>query len=83
MGFPKLKRVNTVGIRYTKGERNEDHYFEIINNILKVTRDQIFGMAEMGKKKFMLKLNTFATYNELVNEFVGKRLIIDDEHEIE
>ena len=59
MGFPKLKRVNTVGIRYTKGEKDDSHYFMIINDILDVPRSQIFGMADMGKKKFMLKLNTY------------------------
>ena len=42
MGFPKLKCVNTVGIRYTKGERDASHYYEVINNILDVSWDQIF-----------------------------------------
>ena len=26
MGFPKLKRVNTVGIRFTKGDKDDSHY---------------------------------------------------------
>ena len=30
MGFPKIKRVNTVGIRYTKGEREDSYYVKII-----------------------------------------------------
>ena len=83
MGFPKLRRVNTVGIRYTKGERDESQYFEIINNKLFIERDQIYGMAEMGPKKLMVKLNTFATYDRLVKDYVGKTIVIDDEHEVE
>ena len=83
MGFPKLRRVNTVGIRYTTGQRDESHYFQIINNILGVSRDQIYGIAVMGPKQIMLKLHTFFVYNRLVKEFVGKKITLDNEHEIE
>ena len=83
MGLPKLKRVNTVGIRYTKGERDEAHYFQIINNMLDVPRDQIYGIAEMGRKRFMIKLHYYYTYNRLVTDFLGKKLTIDRDHKVE
>ena len=83
MGFPKLKRVNTVGIRYTKGERDEAHYWEIINNKLGVPKDQIYGMAEMGPKRFMVKFHSFFTYNKVVKEFDGKSFTIDNDHDVE
>ena len=83
MGFPKIKRVNTIGIRFTKGERDESHYFEIINNILDIPRNQIYGIAEMGPKRFMVKLNTFSTYDRVVKDYVGTKLSIDDDYEFE
>ena len=81
MGFPKLKRVNTIGIRFTKGEKSGSHYLEIIENVLCVPRDEIYGIAEMGPKKFMLKLKTFSTYNRLIKDFEGKVTKLDDDHE--
>ena len=48
-----------------------------------IERDQIYGMAEMGPKKLMVKLNTFSTYDRLVKDYVGKTIVIDDEHEVE
>ena len=83
MGFPKIKRVNTVGIRFTKGERNDGHYLEIIEHILGIERNEIHGLAEMGPKKFMIKFKALFTYNRIVQEFVGKPITIDDSHEFE
>ena len=81
MGLPKLKRVNTVAIRFTKGERSDAHYLEIIENMLGVERNEIFGLAEMGPKKFMIKFKTFYTNNRIVTSFGGKSIRMDDDHE--
>ena len=47
MDFPKIKHVNTVGIRYTRGEREDSHYAKIIVNVLEVSEDEIGGICEM------------------------------------
>ena len=83
MGFPKIKRVNTVAIRYTKGERHESHYEKIIEHTLNVPIDGIAGICEMGPKRFLLKVSTSNTYQRLCNDFVGKTLIIDNDSEFE
>ena len=76
-----MKRTNTVGIRFTKGKVEDLHYKEIINHLLGVEANEIYGIAPMGPKKFMLKLKTWGTYNRIVNDFVGNNLVIDDDHE--
>ena len=83
MGFPKIKRVNTIGIRYTKGERDESHYEEIIEHILKVSVDGIAGICEWGPKRFILKVSTSNTYLRISNDFVGKTMKIDNDNEFE
>ena len=83
MGFPVLRRENTVGIRFTKGKVEDSHYREIIDHVLGVDSDEIYGMAPMGPKRFMLKVTTWGTYNRIVKDFVGKHLTIDDDHEFE
>ena len=46
-----------------------------------MSRDEIYGIAEMGPKKFMLKLKTYSTYNRLVNDFEGTVNRLDDDNE--
>ena len=83
MGFPTLKRENTVAIRFTKGKIEESHYREIIYHVLGVENNEVYGIAPMGPKKFILKVTTWGTYNRIVKDLVGKCLIIDDENEYE
>ena len=83
MGFPTLKRENTVGIRFTKGKVEDPHYREIIYRKLGVEDNEVFGIVPMGPKKFMLKLTTWDTYNRIVVNFVGTSMTIDDENEYE
>ena len=81
MGFPTLRRENTVGIRFTKGKVEDSHYREIIYHVLKVEDNEVYGMAPMGPKRFMLKVTSWGTYNRIVKDFVGQQLVIDDENE--
>lgn len=83
MGFPTLKRENTVAIRFTKGQVEDSHYREIIYHTLGVENDEVYGIASMGVKRFMLKVSTWSTYNRIVKDFVGKYFVIDDDHEYE
>ena len=80
---PTLRRVNTIGIRFTKGKVEEPHYREIIYHLLKVEDHKVYGIAPMGPKRFMLKLTTWGTYNRIAKDFVGNRMVIDDDNEYE
>ena len=39
--LPQLMRRNTVGVRYIEGNRNEDHYEKIIEEILNINEDEL------------------------------------------
>ena len=85
MGFPEKKRVNTIGIRYIKGEREDSHYRTIIVDILGVSEDEIGGICEMGPKRFMLKVASAEIYLRICREFVhgGYAYRISDDIEFE
>ena len=83
MDFPKIKHVNTVGIRYTRGEREDSHYAKIIVDVLEVSEDEIGGICEMGPKRFMLKVASARTYERLCRTYVGARCTIGDDIELE
>ena len=83
MCFPKIKRVNTVGIKYTKGEREDSHYVKIIFDVLDVSEDEIGGICEMGPKRIMLKVTSARTYERLCMIYVGATCKIGDDIEFE
>ena len=41
--LPQLVRRNTIGVRYIEGNRNEDHYEKIIEDILDISEDELYG----------------------------------------
>ena len=83
MCFPKIKRVNTVGIKYTKGEREDSHYVKIIVDVLEVSEEEIGGICEMGPKRIMLKVTSARTYERLCMIYVGATCKIGDDIEFE
>ena len=73
MVIPLIKRVNTVGIKYVKGERSIDHYENIIENILGIPIDEIVGLGECDKNKFMVKIKSERLYQQICVKLVGER----------
>ena len=82
MIVPLIKRVNTIGIKFTKGEFRESHLEEIVENILEIPEDEVAGISEMGKFRFMIKVSTFERYNEICENYVGQLIPIDENIEI-
>ena len=75
MGIPEKKRVNTIGIRYIKGEREDSHYRAIIVDILGVSEDEIGGICEMGPKVYV-KGHICRSLSKVMQEFCAWRICI-------
>ena len=72
MFVPLLKRRNTVGIRYVRGIRKDEHYEKIIEDILSVSEDEVEGLDERGDKQFMLKVSTEQKFRHICDNFIGR-----------
>ena len=82
MVIPNIKRFNTIAIRYVKGEVCEDHYEKIIEEILEIQEDELLGLCQMGKKRFLVKVSTAARYDYLCDLYGGQEIVIDDENTV-
>ena len=82
MVIPKIKRFNTIGVRYIKGEIKEDHYVKVIEEILCIQEDEIAGLCQMGKKRFFVKVTTAARYDYLCDLYGGQEVIIDEDNTV-
>ena len=54
--LPQLMRRNTIGVHYIEGNRNEDHYEKIIEEILEIREDELYGLDDEvpGTKQIMI-----------------------------
>ena len=82
MAVPKVPRVNTIGIRFTKGSKTEDLLDKIIHDKLGIPVTELAGLADYGPKKHIVKVQSEQMYNHLVIRYVGYPLRIDNENEI-
>ena len=73
---PELKRCRTIGIRYTYGVREDEHYEKIIEEILSVPEDEVEGLDERGDKQLMIKFTTDERYNFIVDNFTYRNITI-------
>ena len=83
MVIPKLKRVNTIGIRFTKGDKTPDILDTVIVSKLGIPKHELAGLANYGPKKHMIKVKTLQMYEHLVLRYVGYPIRVDNDHEIE
>ena len=83
MAIPKIKRYNSIAVRYIKGEIKIDHYVKIIEDILGIPEDEIAGLCQVGNKRFIVKVTTAAMYKYLCNHFVvQEEIVIDGNHTV-
>ena len=61
MWFHIINSVNIIGIHFTKGKVEEPHYKGIIEHVIRVENNEIFGIGPMAPKTFMLKLKALGT----------------------
>ena len=81
--MPQLRRTNTVGVRYIQGTRRDDHYEKIIENILRISEDEVAGLAERGDKQIMIKVTSKEKYNEICYNFLNKKIMVTADHVIQ
>ena len=78
MNSPRLKRVNTIGIKYLEGQLFQDDYPLILDQTLNIQDEELLGIAELGKYKLIVKLNSYEKYKEICEEFCGKEISVSD-----
>ena len=83
MVVPKLKRVNTLGIQFIKGEKCDDILEKIIEDKLGIPVNELAGLADYGPKRHMIKVRTEQMYKHLCDRYVGYPIRVDRDHEIE
>lgn len=83
MGEPVLKRINTIGIRFIKGEKTDDLLEKIIEDKLGIHLDEICGLADYGPKRHLVKVKTTQKYGYLVDRFLGFPIRVDRNTDIE
>ena len=82
MVVPKMKRINTIGIRFTKGEKTEDSLVKILDKI-GIPLHEVGGMVNYGIKRHMIKLKTEQMYQHLIARYIGYPIKVDNTLEVE
>ena len=80
---PVLRRVNTIGIRFTKGSKNATLLDKIIDEKLGIPQNELAGLADYGPKKHMIKVLSSQMYDHLVSRYVGYPIRLNNENEFE
>ena len=83
MVVPKVKRTNTIGIRFTKGERSDEILEKIIEDKLGIPVHELAGIMNCGLKKYMVRVRSDQMYKHLCDRYVGYTIRVDSNHEIE
>ena len=78
MAAPRVKRLNTIGIRYLEGERVDDDLPLILDVTLGINDEDFTGISNSGKDRVMVKLRNQMTYDELCLRFANETLDIED-----
>lgn len=74
LGPPALPRVNTIGIKYIQGACKHEHFEKIIEEILGIKEEWLVGLADHGKRGFLIKLSTDEQYRNVCANFLGRKI---------
>ena len=83
MEIPKWKRVKTIGIRFTKGEKNEEIMEKIIVDKLGIPVDELTWMANFGRFRHMVRVRSEQMYKHICDRYVGYTIRVDKDHDIQ
>ena len=78
MEQPILIRKNEIGVTYVRGEIENDHYENIIENILGVPESEVQAIDDRGTVRFIFQVNSTERYNDICEKFTGKDISIND-----
>ena len=83
----ELPKINTIGIRYIEGIIKDVHYGQIIEKILGVPRNEVYGIDVRpdGKimNKFLFKVTTYNRYKVICAKFSGREFEIEKGYRIQ
>ena len=68
---PELKRENTIGINFIEGCCEEELYEIIIEETLGIPEDEVEGIDDRGKAKFIFKITTNDRFEYTCANFIG------------
>ena len=80
---PKLPRVNTIGIRFTKGTKSPSILKKVMHDKLGIPIEELAGLGDYGLKKHLIKVHSTQMFDHLVERYVGFPIRVDNDHEIE
>ena len=66
MVIPKMPRVNTIGIRFTKGTKTPANLKKALHEKLGIPVEQLAGLADYGPKRQLVKLSTSQMFDHVV-----------------
>ena len=79
----KMKRVNSIGIRFTKGEKTNELLEKIIEDKLGIPAHELAEMFHWGAKRHIVKVSTAQMYKHICDRYIGYPIRVDSTHEIE
>ena len=78
MIIPKRRRLNTIGVNYVKGVIKDEHYEQVIDNILGLRDEDILKIEEFSPTKFLFQVDK-ANYENVCNNHVCKFITLDED----
>ena len=70
-------RVNSIGITYKIGKRQNWHYQHIIEDIFGVSEELVAGIDDRGETRWLLEVSTKECYEYICNNFCGREIVIN------
>ena len=74
---PKVKRVNTISLKFTKGVRSNNFAKYILKDVFELEPKDIFGIGNEGKASIHVKFKSAEVYNAISTKYHGESINID------
>ena len=83
MNEPKLKRTNTVAVRFATGERTDHAVIHLLKHHFNLQGKDVFGVGNEGKNSIYVKFKSTLVYNDVCTKHHGKYFTIDGETKVQ
>ena len=78
MAEPKIKRINTIAIRFSDGERNRDTAKVLLRDILDIKSSSIACVGNEGGNSIHVKFKSAVIYNFICENYHGQFVDVDN-----
>ena len=79
---PHYKNVNTISLKFIKGNRNYKDVIKLIRDHLGLTKDNLLGVGFAGKDSVHVRFNEEDTYEQISDRYSGKQFDLDQQTSI-